>query len=477
MGGIQLLVFCVAALVISAASRWKARTLRHPLLFLGSLLALYWLQPPMPIRHLDFWLPTTTLALATMVWAAIRLAGHPWQHGDLWTAAGMVGVIVIIGAGRYIAPVCCLTPTRPPELWMTSLVIVGLGVALAAITRLPGDKKILGGILLSLVLALFLVLKTETFTTAASAALRSLTGQQTSLASALDIRWLGFSYMAFRLIHALRDRATGRLPDISLLEFILFIAFFPTLAAGPIDRLQRFIQDLRAPFSARSGDIFAGGWLVIKGAFKKFVLADSLALIALNANHVNQVSSAGWMWILVYAYALRIYFDFSGYTDVALGLGRLVGFQLPDNFSAPYTRPNLTLFWNSWHITLAQWFRAYFFNPLTRALRSSQRPIPLPAIIFVGQVGTMLLIGLWHGVTWNFFAWGLWHGIGLFIHNRWQEYNRQHPPAVEPGQLRQRLVGVISTLATFHYVALGWVFFALPNLSSSGAVFRTLFGL
>ena len=112
------------------------------------------------------------------------------------------------------------------------------------------------------------------------------------------------------------------------------------------------------------------------------------------------------MAVLLYAYAWRLYLDFSGYTDIAIGLGRLFGVRLPENFERPYLKPNLTTFWNSWHITLAQWFRAYFFNQLTRALRSRPRPLPAALIILIGQVGTMLLIGLWHGVTWNFVAWG-----------------------------------------------------------------------
>jgi len=96
------------------------------------------------------------------------------------------------------------------------------------------------------------------------------------------------------------------------------------------------------------------------GLFKKFALADSLALIALNAVNAGQVKSSGWMWLILYAYAFQIYFDFSGYTDIAIGMGRWLGIRLPENFAHPYLKPNLTLFWNSWHITLAQWFRAYF---------------------------------------------------------------------------------------------------------------------
>ncbi len=127
---------------------------------------------------------------------------------------------------------------------------------------------------------------------------------------------------------------------------------------------------------------------------------------------------------MLYAYAFQLFFDFSGYTDIAIGTARLMGIKLPENFNHPYLKPNLTQFWSNWHMTLTQWFRAYFFNPVTRALRSASKPVSIPVIIFITQLGTMLLIGLWHGVSFNFILFGLWHGIGLFIHNRWSDWTK-----------------------------------------------------
>ena len=198
-------------------------------------------------------------------------------------------------------------------------------------------------------------------------------------------------------------------------------------------------------------------------------------MIALNATNALQVRAAGWAWVLLYAYAFQLYFDFSGYTDIAIGLGRLLGIKLPENFNAPYLKPNLTQFWNSWHMTLTQWFRAYFFNPVTRALRSGKKPLPIPIIIFVTQVATMVLIGLWHGVTLNFVIWGLWHGLGLFIHNRWSELSRKRFEVLSPRW--QSALNVGGGLLTFNFIALGWVFFALPGLSISAHFLRVMFGL
>ncbi|MBN2147193.1 MAG: MBOAT family protein, partial [Anaerolineales bacterium] len=238
-----------------------------------------------------------------------------------------------------------------------------------------------------------------------------------------------------------------------------------------------FAQDLRQPYRISPNDLWQGGQRILTGIFRKFVLADTLALVALNATNAAQIQSAGWLWVLLYAYALRIYLDFSGYTDIAIGLGRLLGFHLPENFEHPYRKQNLTLFWNSWHITLAQWFRAYYFNPLTRALRTGRRRLSLPLIILIGQITTMLLIGLWHGFTWNFAIWGLWHGLGLFAHNRWSEFVRPHLAGAEHPSHLQRILQISGILLTFHYVTLGWVWFALPSVDLSLKTLLGLFGV
>jgi D-alanyl-lipoteichoic acid acyltransferase DltB (MBOAT superfamily) len=180
---------------------------------------------------------------------------------------------------------------------------------------------------------------------------------------------------------------------------------------------------------------------------------------------------------MLYAYALRIFFDFSGYTDIAIGMGQLLGIHLPENFDRPYLKQNLTLFWNSWHMTLAQWFRAYFFNPLTRKLRADPRNIPLPLIIFIGQLSTFILIGLWHGISWNYAIWGAWHGIGLFIHNRWSDLIRSKASSLDYRPGLKRLVSVCSTVVTFNFVCLGWVWFALSTPAQSWNTFLKLFGL
>lgn len=487
----HILIFAALALVFgvvaSVDTRLRALAVRARgwLMLVVSVLALFWLQSSSPVRNMDFWLPLASLGLTLMVWFAINAPKLGDRRDMLITLGVLGGMVALIALLRYIPALCCITPSRPPDI--ITVVIAGAVIAAAVgaawlLNRRGAATPLNVGVLLLIVL--FVVLKFDPLALSASAGLRALQGQDAAQASALDLRWLGFSYIAFRLMHVLRDRATGRLAAgaLSLREFVSYVVFFPALTAGPIDRAERFVKDYRNTAAPQTADVTEGARRMVVGVFKKFVLADLLAIIALNGVNAGQASGAGWMWVLVYAYALRIYFDFGGYTDVAIGLGRCFGIKLPENFERPYLKPNLTMFWNSWHITLAQWFRAYFFNPFTRSLRTRKvagRSLTPAVIILSGQVCTMLLIGLWHGITWNFVAWGAWHAAGLFIHNRWAEFNRkrQSEDAPPPSLMRQRAVTVLSVLATFHFVALGWVWFALPSISVSLDVFRKLLGV
>ena len=490
---LNLAVFAVLALVGGAFLPPRARGW---LLLAASVLALYWLQPLTPLRYFDFWFPTATLALTVFVWTATQpipapparvpagAAAQPAKapapapvvdtRETLVTAGVLAALVLLIGLLRYLGPLCCVTPDRPPAI-LTVVVVVAVSAGLALLLwRAPHAAWLWsGGVVL--LLALFVVLKTEPLGRLAAAGLRALNGQSADLALASDLRWLGFSYVAFRLLHVLRDRALGRLPAVSLREFVTYALFFPALTAGPIDRVERLIKDTRAPFQLDAAGLAEGGSRIALGVLKKFVLADSLALVALNATNAAQTTSTLWLWVLVYAYAWRLYLDFSGYTDIALGVARLVGVRLPENFDRPYTRQNLTLFWNSWHITLSQWFRAYVFNPLTRWLRA--KPLPPAAIILITQLVVMLLIGLWHGVTVNFVLWGLWHGLGLFIHNRWADYTKPRANALDGRPRLKRAAHWLGVFLTFHFVALGWVWFVLPTPALALRVFAKLLGL
>ena len=474
MGLTQVLIFAAAAILL----RLLARGVRRGwLLLVASALAIYWLQPGMPIRYLDFWLPTATLGLAALSWALVTPRDVCRQREN-WLAGGLlVGVILVVAATRFLGPGSLFMANRPPQFGQAAVGAAFLFfLVLLAARYFPRSTGFLtAGIVL--ILALFVVIKVPAFSQAAAGVLRSLSGQDAGRALPTDIRWLGFSYVAFRLMHTLRDRQTGRLPTVSLRDYLVYALFFPAFTAGPIDRLPRFQKELEQPFTALAlpADLGAGCQRLVTGLFKKFVVADSLSLIALNAVNAAQVRQGGWAYLMLIAYSFLIYFDFSGYTDIAIGLGRMLGFQLPENFNYPYFKPNLTQFWNNWHMTLTQWFRAYFFNPLTRSLRRYQA-LPAWVVILITQLATMVLIGMWHGVTLNFFLWGVWHGLGLFVHNRWADWLKPRSAWLEVLPWRRKLWEFAGMILTFHYVAVGWLFFALPAPDLSWRVLRLILG-
>jgi alginate O-acetyltransferase complex protein AlgI len=479
------------AAISMVAGAWPRA--RRSLALVASLLVLYWMQPAVPIRNLDFWLPTASIALSACVWIVTfrkketpdpertgpsqpqKFLRFPFKE-NAPTVLVFFAVILAVALSRYLNLAFSLTPTTPPEINQVLIGLLLLGSLMVGLSAVSKGRWVAPVCILG-ILAIFVILKTDSLAQAAAGLLRQATGQSVGLASPMDIRWLGFSYLAFRLLHALRDRMTGKLPECSLREFMTYSVFFPAIASGPIDRVERFLTDLRSDTALSAPEVLAGGERILLGIFKKFAIADTLAILALSAANASQIHSALWMWVCLYAYAFRIYFDFSGYIDIALGLGRWMGFALPENFHRPYLQVNLTAFWNSWHITLAQWFRSYFFNPLTRALRTRAKNLPVWGIILIGQLATMVLIGLWHGVTWNFALWGLWHGAGLYVHNRWGEWSRDRIARLESRPALKKTYTALSMLVTFHYVVLGWVWFALPNVESSGRVFLRLFGL
>ena len=444
-------------------------------LLAASILAIYWLQPLLPIRNMDFWFPTATLGVILLSWALVADKTQLTFRENIYAILIMVGFVLLIAMTRFISLKGLITPSRPPQfsqVVIALLFLLGLGSLLIYIVK-PTPMAIGSGIFG--LLALFIVLKTPALASATSLGLRQIMAQDTSLAKFTDLGWLGFSYVAFRLIHTMIDRINGQLKDIQLGEYMVYVLFFPAFIAGPLDRLQHFRQDLENPHPLEAGELLQSGKRLAIGLFRKFILADSLALIALSGGNIQQVIHTGWLWVMLIAYALQIYFDFAGYTDIAIASGILLGFKLPENFNQPYRKPNLTLFWNNWHMSLTQWFRAYFFFPLTRKLRKANK-LSAPLIIFSTQMSTMLLIGLWHGVTPNFLIWGAWHGLGLFFHNRWRamvspklaKVTQQKPVLDDAFQ-------IIGIILTFLFVSLGWVWFRMPTFDLAATTFAKLF--
>ena len=464
-------VFHVGILAFAALVIGRLGKSREWVLLGASVFFIYWLQPAQQIISFTYWLPTLTLALTVFCWLLVPAPeARGWKQN--WSAALVIAAIMLLVDLNQIFGFEKFYMTTTPRIWIVALVLGSFVMLFFLLTKISRTLFLFSAAFVGIIL-LFVFLKTPFFMNTFFELLYSLRGQRPGDTNTI-ISWLGFSYIAFRLMHTLRDRQINRLPALTLTEYMNYVIFFPSFMAGPIDRAERFVQELGSPVPLAEQDWVEAGKRFFIGLFKKFILADTLALIALNDALAVQVKSPVWMWFFLYAYSLRIYFDFSGYTDIAIGLARIMGVRLPENFASPYLKPNLTQFWNSWHMTLTQWFRAYFFNPVTRVLRVKEFPVPL--IIFITQASTMVVIGLWHGITWSFLFWGLWHGLGLFVHNRWSEFVRGRMNNPHPAR-RQLLLNAIGIFLTFNFVSLGWLFFTLSSPGLALKVLGNLFGV
>ncbi len=316
---------------------------------------------------------------------------------------------------------------------------------------------------------------------------------------------LGISYFTFKMIHYLVDIGRGKIPRHHLVEFLNYIFFFPILVSGPIERFQPFqaqtaamqgtdrdecnrpelrAEDLRAqslahgnesdrpaangtdgnPDEARSGealphrpwrgfnleDVYAGLPRIMSGLFKKRVLADSLAATALLLQQPDL--TAAQYWLASFAYTFQLYFDFSGYSDMAIVIARLFGYRIMENFNWPYLARNVSDFWKRWHMSLTGWFRDYLFIPLGGSRGTL-------GFIIRNTLIVMAVTGLWHGAGWHFVFWGLYHAGGLIVLRLYRKYLL--PGLSRWGNLLEsRPAAVVSVLITFNFVNIGWIFFA-----------------
>lgn len=272
---------------------------------------------------------------------------------------------------------------------------------------------------------------------------------------------LAISFFTFEGISYLVDLYRGASPARTFTEFACFISFFPHLIAGPIIRFpaiapqfSQTIPDqehayLRAVMRAE------GVYRFILGLSKKVLLADVLASIA-DPIFAASPMSAAEAWLGLAAYTFQIYLDFSSYTDMAIGLGLMFGFRLPENFDTPYFAKSITEFWRRWHMTLSSWIRDYLYFPLGGSRRSLPR-VALNLII------VMTLAGLWHGAAWTFVLWGLYYGVLLALEK------------IVLLDLLKRLPSVFQHLWTMLLVMMGWILFRSPSLSEAAEYFRALF--
>ena len=258
---------------------------------------------------------------------------------------------------------------------------------------------------------------------------------------------VGISFYTFQSLSYVIDVYRGQLqPTRNLVHYLAYVSFFPQLVAGPIERAHHLLPQFQQTLTVTRDMLTAGLWLIIWGLFKKVAMADNLApMVDMVFN--NPAATAPAIICGSVAFAFQIYGDFSGYSDIARGIAKLLGFDLMENFKLPYFASDLRDFWRRWHISLSSWLRDYLYISLG-GNRSGR--IATMRNLFL----TMLLGGLWHGAAWNFVLWGAWHGFGLIVTRWWQERRRARLPS-----------GVALPL-TFLFVLYGWLLFRAGSIAN-----------
>lgn len=272
---------------------------------------------------------------------------------------------------------------------------------------------------------------------------------------------VGISFYTFQRMTFVLDAYHGKsLSRVGLFDFALFVSFFPLLLSGPIERSSNLLPQFMRARVVTFLHVEEGIWLVAWGLFKKVFIADNLAGL------VNPVFAEGWegtggeALIAVYAYAFQIYCDFSGYSDVARGIAKLLGFDVMVNFNLPYFAANPSDFWRRWHISLSTWLRDYVYIPLggnRHGAWATNRNL----------MATMVLVGLWHGAAWTFIVWGMYHGSILIAHRLLVPPRRE--PVTSPWYVHW-----MNVVLMFHATCLGWLLFRAESLQQAGGLLMTI---
>jgi alginate O-acetyltransferase complex protein AlgI len=278
------------------------------------------------------------------------------------------------------------------------------------------------------------------------------------------IRMIGVSYFSFRMIHFLVESYRKKVQDLDLLAYVDYIIFFPAFISGPINRYNHFASQVCSPARSRlAADLRAGGERIVHGLFKKLVLAQLLYPHILSIRP-DVLSGMGFFDAVLglYAYALYFYFDFAGYSDLAIGCARLIGIELPENFNNPFLKRNIRELWTNWHMSLTSWLVDYIYWPIVRKFRGldyfRRHPVFLSNL---GMIITFIACGMWHGETANFILWGAYHGVGIAGLTIYQRAKRKARSPLLQKYLRSKTSTVLGTILTFNFFALGLSLFVL----------------
>jgi D-alanyl-lipoteichoic acid acyltransferase DltB (MBOAT superfamily) len=364
---------------------------------------------------------------------------------------GFVPVFVAVYwlAGRWQRPVllaatvgwlCWFSPATLLSLSAIALGIVGPVAAVAARARAAGDERRahrIGWAGVAAVIAVAIALRLHAYFLPDVALSATVLGDPI-------LHWIGFSYFLLKCIHVMRAAARGIVAPPTAAELLHYVLFLPTLTSGPLYRLDAFVAQLDAPRPPTWDAVHDGLLRCLRGVAKKVVVVRALSAVV-GELHAR---SAAWQPLTFAALYVLLYFDFSGYTDIAIGFGRLLGFEVPENFKHPFTSTTLTQFWRNWHATLGDWLRENVFIPLG-GLRAEG--VQLSAIV----LGNMLVVGLWHGFTPVFLAWGAYHGALLLVEN-WLGVKPLRPHRTPRWRLWLRYGLIQAAAAGGMFAFIGW---------------------
>lgn len=345
----------------------------------------------------------------------------------------------------------------------TSLMDFAVGRMLGQIEA-PGKRKALLSISLALNLGLLCYFKYTNFLAANLSVIFGFFGLHVAPRYYSIILPVGISFFTFQSMSYTIDVYRRKLePCRNVRDFLLFVAFFPQLEAGPIVRASYFLPQLRQRMRATLPEIESGLAQCALGAVKKMAISDQISphvdLIFADPGKFDGLT----LWLGALGYAIQIYCDFSGYTDMAIGCARILGYTFVENFQMPYSSVNITEFWHRWHISLSTWLRDYLYIPLGGNRKGTART-------YVNLMATMLLGGLWHGAGWNFIIWGALHGVGLVLHKVWRAF----VPA-KPG--RNLLTESLSRVLTLGLVIGGWIFFRARTFGEASIYLERMLSL
>lgn len=273
---------------------------------------------------------------------------------------------------------------------------------------------------------------------------------------------LGVSFYTFSAISYLVDVKRGKVKADNLLYVALYLSFFPKLTSGPIQRSGDFFEQAHSDRVIGFDSFKTGIQIFVFGLFKKIVLADRLSVLVNQVYATPKAFGSLTVLLAVIAYSFQIYFDFSGYSDMAIGVAKILGFNLPRNFNLPYLAHNVTELWKRWHISLSSWLMEYLYFPLGGSRKGTVRS-------YLNLVLTMVIGGIWHGTNWTYVFWGLLHGLALVVHKIWMKLTKSD-------KKQPSLVGsIISIILTFAFTSFCWIFFRADSFENAIDIITRVF--